>query len=90
MENASRREFVGLRGESVLHKPVSVQVNAAAGIFRQGWLQRENAAEPVGAFLKVGIAEYQIVLNETGKSLLAEQAVRDIGAAENVALNGNR
>lgn len=34
MENASRREFVGLRGESVLHKPVSVQVNAAAGIFR--------------------------------------------------------
>lgn len=88
MENASRSKFVGLRGESILHKPVGVQVNAAAGIFRQGWLQRENAAEPVGAFLKVGVAEYQIVLNKTGKGLLTEvlewrhKAIQRSGASD--------
>lgn len=90
MKDVALRKFIGLRGQAILHKPVGVEVHAAPCVLRQCWLQRENAAEPVGALFQIGVAEHQIVLDETGKSLLAEQAVRDVGTAENITLNGNR
>ncbi|MNI62682.1 hypothetical protein D3C73_1180120 [compost metagenome] len=90
MEDAAFGELIGLCCHAVLHKPVSVEVDPAAGVFRQRWLQRQNAAQPVCAFLKVGVTKHQIVLNESAESLLTQQWVRDKRAGQDVALHGNR
>lgn len=63
---------------------------AAAGVFCQRWVQRQNAAKPVRPLLKVGVTKHQIILHEAAECLLAQQRVRDKRAGQDVALNGDR
>jgi hypothetical protein len=37
-------KLIGLCSHAVLHKSVGIEIDSAAGVFRQRWLQRQNAA----------------------------------------------
>jgi hypothetical protein len=73
VKNAPFSELIRLSGHAVLHKPVGIQIHTAPGVFRQRWLQRQNTAEPVGAFLQTGINEHRIVQHKAVECLLGEQ-----------------
>lgn len=53
VKNAASGELIRLRSHTVLHKPVGIQIDAPAGVFRQRRLKRQNAAEAVGALLQM-------------------------------------
>ena len=90
MKDAAFGELVGLRGHAILHKPVGIEIHAPAGVFRQRRLQRQNAAKAVGALFQISIAKHQIILHKAAESLLAQEWMRDKGAGQNIAFNGNR
>ena len=37
-------KLIGLCSHAVLHKSEGIEIDSAAGLFRQRWLQRQNAA----------------------------------------------
>ncbi len=90
VKDAAFSELIRLGGHSVLHKPVGIQIPTPSGVFRQRRLQRQNAAEAVGALLQTGVTEYQVVLHKPAECLLAQQRVRDKGAGQNVTFDCNR
>lgn len=90
MKNAAFGELIGLRGHAILHKPVGVEIDPTAGVFRQRRLQRQNTAKAVGALLQIGVTKNKIILHEAAECLLAQEWMRDKGAGQNIAFNGNR
>lgn len=89
-EVAALSELIRLRGHAVLHKPVSIEVDPAACVFRQRWLQLQNVHQSVRPFLQVGVTRHLIVLNKAAECLLAQQRTREKGAGENVMFHRNR
>lgn len=90
MKDTASGELIRLRAHAVLHKSVGIQIHAAAGVFRQRRLQRQNAAEPVRSLFQIGVAKHQVILYKAAECLLAEYRMRVKVSGQNVAFDGNR
>jgi len=86
VKHAALRKLIRLRVYAIVRIPVRVQVKAAPGEFRQRRLQLQRVTEAAGPLLKIGIAKNQVIQRKAAVRLLTQQAVRDKGTRQNIAL----